>query len=190
MWGTLLDAQPRLGVAVVIVAAGWVVSRLLRRGLRSVFRRRRTPSFSQVMSKVVGWAVLSQDILENTPAGMLLLFRRPSRASDQIEVDQSGTVTEINIRETRLTTYGGESVIIPNRDVYKNVIRVHTDHDLHRLEFDVGIAYRAPTVSSGFSAVEPRAPASRDQYRPVWEARFDRVGQLLDQLAPEKDSTP
>ena len=176
MWGTFLDALPRLGAAVVIVAVGWVVSRLLRRGLEGVFRRRRTPSFAKVMSKVIGWAVLTltvllavavtfpsvepvniltglgffsvavgfafQDILENTLAGMLLLFRQPFRAGDQIEVvGQSGTVTEINIRETRLTTYDGESVIIPNRDVYKNVIRVHTDHDLHRLEFEVGIAY-------------------------------------------------
>jgi len=176
MWSTFVDALPRLGAAAVLVAAGWVVSRLLRLGLHRGFRRRRTPSFSQVMSKVIGWAVLTltvllavavtfpsvrpvnllaglgffslavgfafQDILENTLAGMLLLFRQPFRAGDQIEVvDQSGTVTEINIRETRLTTYDGESLIIPNRDVYKNVIRVHTDFDVHRLEFDVGIAY-------------------------------------------------
>ncbi len=176
MWHTFLDALPRLGAAVVIVGVGWVVSRLLRLGLWRALRRRRTPSFAQVMSKVIGWAVLTltvllatavtfpsvqpvnilaglgffsvavgfafQDILENTLAGMLLLFRQPFRAGDQIEVvDQSGTVTEINIRETRITTYDGESVIIPNRDVYKNVIRVHTDNDLHRLEFDVGIAY-------------------------------------------------
>lgn len=30
---------------------------------------------------------------------------------------------------------------IPNRDVYKNVILIHTHHPLHRLQFDVGIAY-------------------------------------------------
>ncbi len=176
MLSTFVDALPRLGAAVVLVAAGWLVSRVLRLGLQRAFLRRRTPSFSQVMSKVIGWAVLTvtvllavavtfpsvrpvnllaglgffslavgfafQDILENTLAGMLLLFRQPFRAGDQIEVvDQSGTVTEINIRETRLTTYDGESLIIPNRDVYKNVIRVHTNFEVHRLEFDVGIAY-------------------------------------------------
>ena len=31
--------------------------------------------------------------------------------------------------------------MIPNRDVYKNVINVHTHHEDHRLEFVVGIAY-------------------------------------------------
>jgi small-conductance mechanosensitive channel len=32
-------------------------------------------------------------------------------------------------------------LIIPNRDVYKNVILVHTHHNTHRLQFDIGIAY-------------------------------------------------
>lgn len=91
-------------------------------------------------SVAVGFAF--QDILENTLAGVLLLFRQPFRSGDQISVvGQTGTVTEINIRETRLTTFDGESLVIPNRDVYKNVIRVHTHHADHRLEFDVGVAY-------------------------------------------------
>jgi small-conductance mechanosensitive channel len=91
-------------------------------------------------SVAVGFAF--QDILENTLAGVLLLFRQPFRSGDQVTViDRSGTVTEINIRETRLTTFDGESVLIPNRDVYKNVILVHTHDRLHRLQFDVGIAY-------------------------------------------------
>jgi small-conductance mechanosensitive channel len=50
-------------------------------------------------------------------------------------------VQGITIRETKLRTYDGELVVIPNRDVYKNVIDVHTHHRDHRLEFVVGIAY-------------------------------------------------
>jgi len=91
-------------------------------------------------SVAVGFAF--QDILENTLAGILLLFRQPFRSGDQITVmDRSGTVQGITIRETRIFTYDGELVLIPNRDVYKNVINVHTHNDNHRLEFTVGIAY-------------------------------------------------
>lgn len=91
-------------------------------------------------SVAVGFAF--QDILENTLSGILLLFRQPFRAGDQITVmERSGTVQGITIRETRLTTYDGELVVIPNRDVYKNVIDVHTHHADHRLSFVVGIAY-------------------------------------------------
>ncbi len=91
-------------------------------------------------SVAVGFAF--QDILENTLSGILLLFRQPFRAGDQITVmGCSGTVRGITIRETKITTYDGELVVIPNRDVYKNVINVHTHDEDHRLEFVVGIAY-------------------------------------------------
>ncbi len=91
-------------------------------------------------SVAVGFAF--QDILENTLSGILLLFRQPFRSGDQITVmDRSGTVQGITIRETKITTYDGELVVIPNRDVYKNVINVHTHNEDHRLEFVVGIAY-------------------------------------------------
>jgi small-conductance mechanosensitive channel len=91
-------------------------------------------------SVAVGFAF--QDILENTLSGILLLFRQPFRSGDQITVmDRSGTVQGITIRETKLFTYDGELVVIPNRDVYKNVIDVHTHNESHRLEFTVGIAY-------------------------------------------------
>jgi len=176
LWESLLDALPRLGVAIVIVSVGWGFSRGVRWLMRTRLQRSRTPSFANVISKLTSWIVVIvgvllavavtfpsvkpvdllaglgffsvaagfafQDILENTLAGVLLLFRQPFRSGDQISVDdQSGTVTEINIRETRMTTFDGESAIIPNRDVYKNVILVHTHHDTHRLQFDIGIAY-------------------------------------------------
>ncbi|MEO8697606.1 MAG: mechanosensitive ion channel family protein [Acidimicrobiales bacterium] len=175
MWQTFVDALPRVGVAVAMVATGWLVGRALRWTLHRVFQRHRTPSFARVMSKVLSWIFVTivvllavavtfpsvkpvnvlaglgffsvavgfafQDILENTLAGILLLFRQPFRTGDQIDVmGNAGTVDEINIRETRLTTYDGELVIIPNRDVYKNVINVHTHHDSHRLQFKVGVA--------------------------------------------------
>ena len=91
-------------------------------------------------SIAVGFAF--QDILENTLSGVLLLFRQPFASGDQIEVQgRTGTVRAITIRETRLVTYSGELVVIPNRDVYKNVIRVDTHHPQRRVEFSVGIAF-------------------------------------------------
>lgn len=176
LWDTTLDAIPRVGTALVIVAVGWLLSRAIRWLLHRWWNRQQTPSFARVMSKVVGWIVLTvvvllaiavtfpsvkpvdilaglgffsvavgfafQDILENTLSGVLLLFRQPFHSGDQITVmDRSGTVERITIRETRLVTYDGELVVIPNRDVYKNVIDVHTARPSHRMSFTVGIAY-------------------------------------------------
>ncbi|MGI9053755.1 MAG: mechanosensitive ion channel family protein [Ilumatobacteraceae bacterium] len=189
LWETTLDALPRVGVATLVVGIGWIVAHALRWVLRRAFGRRRTPSFSLVMSKLISWVFLGvvvllavavtfpsvkpvdvlaglgffsvavgfafQDILENSLSGMLLLFRQPFRSGDQIEVvGQSGTVDEINIRETRITTYDGELVIIPNRDVYKNAILVNTFHPVRRRQFSVGIAFESDAEQATRVVVE------------------------------------
>lgn len=98
-------------------------------------------------SLAVGFAF--QDILENTLSGVLMLFRQPFTAGDQIEVqDQTGTVQAITIRETRLKTYDGQLILIPNRDVYKSVIRVQTHYEQRRLSFVVGVAYENDAVQA------------------------------------------
>ena len=83
-----------------------------------------------------------QDILENLLSGLLLILRQPFRSGDQITVGEvSGTVQAITIRETRLKTFDGQLVLIPNRDVYKSVITVRTHFPSRRMSFTVGIAY-------------------------------------------------
>lgn len=203
LWESTLDAMPRVGVAIGVIAVGWLVSRLVRMGLARYWRRRQTPSFARVMSKVVGWIVLTvvvllaitvtfpsvrpvdvlaglgffsvavgfafQDILENTLAGILILFRQPFRSGDQITVmDRSGTVDTITIRETRLRTFDGELVVIPNRDVYKNVIDVHTDAPLHRMDVIVGVAYEndAEEATAEITAAMEEADGVADDPRP------------------------
>lgn len=125
-------------------------------------------------SVAVGFAF--QDILENTLAGVLLLFRQPFRSGDQITVvGQTGTVTEINIRETRLTTFDGESLVIPNRDVYKNVILVHTRHERHRLRFHIGIAYDSDVDRATASVVEALLEVDGVDHEPPPEALVERL---------------
>ncbi len=211
LWESLLDALPRLGVAIVIVFVGWGFSRGVRWLMRARLQRSRTPSFANVISKLTSWIVVIisvlvaaavtfpsvkpvdllaglgffsvavgfafQDILENTLAGVLLLFRQPFRSGDQINVvDRSGTVTEINIRETRITTFDGESVIIPNRDVYKNVILVHTHHDTHRLQFDIGIAYDNDAEQATRAIIEALTTVPGVEHDPPPEALVHQLG--------------
>lgn len=83
-----------------------------------------------------------QDILSNLLAGILLIFRQPFVAGDQIEAGGiTGTVEGITIRETRLRTFSGRLVVIPNSDVYTNPIEVQTDRDAIRSTVAVGVAY-------------------------------------------------
>ena len=211
LWETAIDAVPRVGTAIVIIAVGWMISRLLRWVLKRYWQRRQTPSFARVMSKVMGWTLLVfvvllamavtfpsvkpvdllaglgffsvavgfafQDILENTLSGILLLFRQPFRSGDQITVmDRSGTVEGITIRETRLMTFDGELVVIPNRDVYKNVIDVHTHDDVHRIDFVVGIAYENDAADATKEIVDALEPVDGVHASPAPVAVVEQLG--------------
>jgi len=93
-----------------------------------------------ITSVAVGFAF--KDILQNFFAGILILLRRPFRVGDQIRSTEfEGTVEEINVRSTRLKTYDGERVVIPNGDVYTNAIVVRTAYDRRRVRFTVGVGY-------------------------------------------------
>jgi small conductance mechanosensitive channel len=180
---SVVESLPRIGVALLLILAGWGLSRVVRAITRAVLAHSSTPSFARVVSKVAGWLLLAaavfaaliivfpsvepvdllaglgifsvaigfafQDILENTLSGMLLLFRQPFQSGDQITVrEQTGTVEGITIRETRIRTFDGQLVVIPNRDVYKSVIRVQTHYELRRLSFIVGVAYENDAVEA------------------------------------------
>ncbi len=83
-----------------------------------------------------------QDILSNLLAGILLIFRQPFVSGDQIEVgDIRGTVEGITIRETRIRTFDGRLVVVPNADVYTSAIEIQTDADAVRSTFATGVAY-------------------------------------------------
>ncbi|MEO8248861.1 MAG: mechanosensitive ion channel family protein [Burkholderiales bacterium] len=93
-----------------------------------------------VSSVAIGFAF--KDILQNWLAGLLILFRQPFEVGDQIEVKgYEGTVKRIETRATLIQTYDGQRVVIPNSDIYTNVVVVRTAHDTRRSEYDVGIGY-------------------------------------------------
>jgi len=93
-----------------------------------------------ITSVAVGFAF--KDILQNFFAGVLILLRKPFVVGDQIRVKEfEGTVESINTRSTRLKTYDGERVVLPNGEVYTSSILVRTAYDRRRVRFTVGIGY-------------------------------------------------
>ncbi len=124
-----------------------------------------------VLTIAAGFAF--QDILQNLLAGILLLFRQPFRGGDQIRVgDVTGTVEEINIRETVILTFDGRRVLIPNAKVYTDVIHVQTAHQAIRENFVVGIAYEADMASARRVAIEALAGVGGVVADPPPEALF------------------
>jgi small conductance mechanosensitive channel len=84
-----------------------------------------------------------QSILENFVAGLILLMRKPFRVGEAIRtVDFEGTVQDLDLRVTKLLTYDGELVLIPNVDVYSHPLTNLTRLGKRRTRVTVGIDYR------------------------------------------------
>lgn len=109
-----------------------------------------------VLSIAAGFAF--QDVLSNLLAGILLIFRQPFVSGDQVTIgDVTGTVEEITVRETRMRTFQGRLVLIPNIDVYGGVIEVQTDRPLVRTDLEVGIGYDSDLSQARSLALETLA---------------------------------
>lgn len=83
-----------------------------------------------------------KDVLQNLFAGFLILLYRPFHIGDQIKInDYEGTIEDINVRATKMKTYDGERVVIPNADLYMNAVTVRTAFPHRRTKITVGIGY-------------------------------------------------
>lgn len=91
-------------------------------------------------SVAIGFAF--QDISRNFLSGILILLQRPFRIDDQIIIgDYEGTVERIDIRDTKIRTYDGERILIPNSQLFTSALRVRTAFALRRTDVSVGVDY-------------------------------------------------
>jgi small conductance mechanosensitive channel len=91
-------------------------------------------------SVAIGFAF--RDILQNFLAGLLLLLTQPFKIGDQIVVNNfEGTVEDIETRATKIRTYDGRLVVIPNATLFTDSVIVNTAFPKRRSQYDVGIGY-------------------------------------------------
>ena len=84
-----------------------------------------------------------QNIINNFVSGLIILFERPIKVGDRIEVGEvAGNVVNISPRATTVVTNDNIAVIVPNSDfISSKVINwSYTDRDV-RLNFPVGVSY-------------------------------------------------
>ncbi len=84
-----------------------------------------------------------QNITNNLVSGMILAFEKPIQIGDIIEVNnRTGTVKEIGIRSSKLSTGNGSEVIIPNGDlISQNVVNWTLSNTNRQVEILVSVAY-------------------------------------------------
>lgn len=83
-----------------------------------------------------------QGSMSNVAAGLLLVFFRPYKIGDYIEVGgEEGVVEDLNIFTTTLITLDNIKVIISNSEVRGNTIKNYTSQPVRRVDVDFGIDY-------------------------------------------------
>ncbi len=116
---------------------------------------------------VLGGAALAiglalQGSLANFAGGVLILLLKPFKVGDFIEGDgHAGTVHEIQIFYTYVTTPQGQEIIIPNGRLSNNAIKNYSFHDTRRFDMVFGIGYEddidvAKSIIEGLLMAEPK----------------------------------
>ncbi|MCX7551552.1 mechanosensitive ion channel family protein [Xanthomarina sp. F2636L] len=89
---------------------------------------------------IIGFAF--KDVGENFISGIILSFSRPFDVNDTVMVDTIfGKITALEFRYTKLKTFDGRDVYIPNSDIIKKAVYNYTEDGYFRLDFMVGIDY-------------------------------------------------
>ena len=96
-------------------------------------------AFSSVMLAV---ALGLQNTLASLANGILLIFAKPFRAGDFVEVaGVSGTVKEIKLFTVKLITPDNLTIVVPNNTVFGSTITNYSQNPKRRLDVVVPVAY-------------------------------------------------
>lgn len=80
--------------------------------------------------------------LQNFAGGIMVMFMHPYRIGDYIEAQgQAGTVKEIRLFSTVVTTTDNKRIYIPNSSISNAIVNNYSSETMRRVEWKVSLAY-------------------------------------------------
>src|SRR3989338_10845955 len=94
-----------------------------------------------IMGIIVGFAL--QDTLGNLAAGVFILFNKPFRVGDTVNIGGiTGTVEKIGIAACELNSQDNIKITIPNKKIWGDTIQNFTGNKMRKIfNLEVGISY-------------------------------------------------
>ena len=135
---------------------------------------------------VLGFAF--QESLGNLASGLMIALNEPFKVGDFVEIaGLQGSVVEMNIMATTLTTGDNKKIVVPNKSVWGGPIVNYSAMATRRVDVQVGIAYGediAPTIAVGALAesqvtINVRPWAKNADY---WSVYFETLKAVKDEL--------
>ena len=157
--------------------------------------------------------------LQNFAGGVMILLFRPFRVGDFIEAQgYSGTVNQIQIFSTILTTVDNQTIIIPNGGLATGSLKNYSKQPYRRVDLDVEVAYGSkpdvvrkvlldiclkdsrimtqdamkpfiPMTSMGSSAISFQVRVWTESAN-YWGVKFDTTEKIYNRLAEEGIEIP
>jgi potassium efflux system protein len=145
-----------------------------------------TSQFALIVGALgVGIGFGLQNVVNNFVSGLILMFERPIEPGDIVDVDAlQGRVVEIGLRATRIKTWDGAEVVVPNGSLLSgNLVNWTLTDSTRRVELPVGVAYgsdarRVLEILMGVCNAQPDAmkdPAPVVLFKGFGESSLDFV---------------
>ncbi len=116
--------------------------------------------------------------LQNFAGGVLILLLKPYKVGDYIEAQGfAGTVKEIQIFHTIITTYDNKAIIIPNGGLSTGSVNNWSREDYRRVDWSVGISYGDNVEDARKRILELLEADPRVVKRYIEEDRLQRAGE-------------
>ena len=137
-----------------------------------------TSSLTALVSVLtLGLTLAAEDILGNVAGGMILLSSRPFAIGDIIQSgDMTGIVREINLNHTKLETFDGQIVFLPNKELSASRIVNFTALGKRRIVRTVTASYDAPTEDVKAACREALAQVANNLIDPAPEVYLTNYG--------------
>ncbi|UWQ21631.1 mechanosensitive ion channel family protein [Jannaschia sp. W003] len=133
---TLFDFLGNIARYAILILAGVVVL--------NTFGIQTTSIVAVIGAAGLAIGLALQGTLSNVAAGVMLIFFRPIKLGDFVEISgQMGTVKSINLNFCELASVGNVQIIIPNSQVWGNTIVNYTAYDMRQAEWHFGVSYDA-----------------------------------------------
>ena len=89
---------------------------------------------------IIGFAL--QDSLSNFASGLMILIYRPFDVGDLVDVNGAfGTVRQMSLVNTTILTIDNQTLVVPNNQIWQNVIKNLTAQQTRRVDMLFGISY-------------------------------------------------
>lgn len=123
-------------------------------------------------------ALALQDSLASLANGVIIIFTKPFKKGDYIEVSGTeGTVQDIRLFNTKILTSNNEEVIIPNSDILSETLKNTSTMPLRRVEIDFYLPYTADISAVRERLVQRFKEAEDILAAPLPSVSFDSFGE-------------